>query len=158
MRGALPGGLDIPGFVYELAAGDGRRSMEVISRTLSLPGTLGRVCPRLCEQHCRRCDHDEGLAIAALHRYSADRNREAPRPFSPAPATASGKTVGIVGAGPAGLTAAFYLLQAGHACTLYDAQSLPGGMLRWGIPDYRLPADALDAEIATIEALEPSSG
>ncbi len=148
-----PAGLDIPGFVRGIAAGSNRQAAAVIAETLSLPGTLGRVCPRLCEQHCRRCDHDEGLAIAALHRYAADRNGKAPRPFAPAPAAASGKTVGIVGAGPAGLTAAFYLLQQGHACTLYDAQSRPGGMLRWGIPDYRLPPAALDSEIAVVERL-----
>ncbi len=148
-----PAGLDIPGFVRELATGSGRQAMATISETLSLPGTLGRVCPRLCEQNCRRCDHDEGLAIASLHRYATDRNQTAPRPFVPARAQPTGKSVGIVGAGPAGLTAAFYLLQEGHACTLYDAQDRPGGMLRWGIPDYRLPPEALDAEIEVIERL-----
>ncbi len=148
-----PAGLDIPGFVYEIAAGDSRRSMEVISGTLSLPGTLGRICPRLCEEQCRRCDHDESLAIAALHRYSADRNREITRPYEPTPGRPTGKSVGIVGAGPAGLTAAFYLLQDGHACTLYEAHSQAGGMLRYGIPDYRLPPAALDAEIEVIERL-----
>ena len=148
-----PAGLDIPAFVREIAGGGGSKAMPTIFETLSLPGTLGRVCPRLCEQGCRRCDHDEGLAIAALHRYATDRNQAAARPFEPARAAATGKTVGIVGAGPAGLTAAFYLLQKGHACTLYDAHSWPGGMLRYGIPDYRLPWQALDAEIAVIERL-----
>ncbi|MCP3960972.1 MAG: FAD-dependent oxidoreductase [bacterium] len=148
-----PAGLDIPGFVQGIAAGSPRHAMEVISDTLSLPGTLGRICPRLCEQHCRRCDHDEGLAIAALHRYATDRNLVAPRPWEPPAPVATGKSVAIVGAGPAGLTAAFYLLRAGHACTLFDAHPVPGGMLRWGIPDYRLPPAALDAEIEVIERL-----
>ena len=157
-----PAGLDIPGFVREIAGDAGSRSpasggtcqaMPIIFETLSLPGTLGRVCPRLCEQSCRRCDHDEGLAIAALHRYATDRNQAAPRPFEPPRAAPTGLSVGIVGAGPAGLTAAFYLLQKGHACTLYDAHSRAGGMLRYGIPDYRLPPAALDAEIAVIERL-----
>jgi len=142
-----PAGLDIPGFVYEIAAQDNTKSMEVISDRLALPGALGRVCPRLCEQDCRRCQHDEGLAIGALHRYVADRDGDTARPFVPQCAPATGKSVAIVGAGPAGLAAALYLRRKGHSCTLFDAQPEPGGMLRYGIPAYRLPKDALDAEI-----------
>ncbi len=148
-----PAGLDIPGFVREVAARDNRRSMEVLTDRLALPGSLGRICPRLCEEHCRRCDHDQGLAIGDLHRYVADRDGDAAKPFVPACAPPSGKSVAIVGAGPAGLSAAYYLLQQGHRCTIYDAQPEPGGMLRYGIPAYRLPKDALDAEIAAIARL-----
>ena len=148
-----PAGLDIPGFVYEIAAGDNRRSMEVIADRLALPGALGRICPRLCEQQCRRCDHDQGLAIGALHRYAADLDWRAAEPYVPPRAPASGKSVAIVGAGPAGLAAAYFLRQKGHACTLFDAASAPGGMLRYGIPAYRLPKDALDAEIQVIRKL-----
>lgn len=148
-----PAGLDIPGFVFEMAAGSPSRTMEVLFDSLSLPGTLGRVCPRLCEASCRRCGHDESLAIGALHRRAADQDRASPRPFVPPRAAASGKSVGVVGAGPAGLTAAFYLLRRGHGVTLYDAQPEPGGMLRYGIPAYRLPRAALDAEIEVIRGL-----
>ncbi len=148
-----PAALDIPGFVYEIAAGDNRRSMEVIARRLALPGALGRVCPRICEQECRRCDHDQGLAIGALHRYVADRDSAAGKPYVPRRAPASGKSVAIVGAGPAGLAAAYFLLQKGHACVLFDAQPSPGGMLRYGIPAYRLPKEALEAEIGAIRRL-----
>ena len=148
-----PAGLDVPGFVREIAAGIPGDAMDVLFETLSLPGTLGRVCPRLCEESCRRCDHDEPLAIAALHRWAADENGRARASREPSAAPASGKSVGIVGAGPAGLTAAFYLLRQGHAAVLYDAQPLPGGMLRYGIPAYRLPRAALDAEIAVIRRL-----
>jgi len=152
-----PAGLDVPGFVYEIAAGENDRAMERIFDRLSLPGTLGRVCPRLCEQGCRRCDYDhEGLAIGALHRYATDRNQTAEQPVLPRAAEPTGKRVAIVGAGPAGLTAAFYLLQRGHACTLFDAHERPGGMLRYGIPEYRLPRGALDAEVGVIEALGAS--
>jgi len=143
-----PAGLDIPGFVYNIATGDNRRAMEVISQRLALPSALGRICPRLCEQECRRCDLDQGLAIGALHRYAADHDRYIP-PRAPATET----SVAIVGAGPAGLAAAWFLLQDGHACTLFDAHPLPGGMLRYGIPAYRLPKDALDAEIGVIREL-----
>jgi formate dehydrogenase major subunit len=149
-----PAGLDVARYVYELAAGQEDRAMEVIFDRLSLPGSLGRICPRLCEQDCRRNDYDDqGLAIAALHRYATDRNQAAARPAWPRPGPPSGKRFAIVGAGPAGLTAAFYLRQRGHDCTLFDAHSRPGGMLRYGIPAYRLPRRALDEEIAVIERL-----
>ena len=148
-----PAGLDIPGFVNGIATGDTRHAMQVIGERLALPGSLGRICPRLCEQACRRCDLDQGLAIGALHRYAADQDRASAAPYLPARAPATGRRVAIVGAGPAGLAAAWYLLRQGHACTLFDAHPLPGGMLRYGIPDYRLPKDALDAEIAGLHTL-----
>ncbi len=152
-----PAGLDVPGFVYEIAAGQNDRAMETIFDRLSLPGTLGRVCPRLCEQGCRRCDYDhEGLAIGALHRHVTDRNQASERPALPRPGEPTRKRVAIVGAGPAGLTAAFYLQQRGHSCTLFDAHPHPGGMLRYGIPEYRLPRAALEAEIELIERLGAS--
>src|SRR5271157_3577741 len=97
-----PAGLDIPGFVYGIATGDHRRSMEVIADRLALPGSLGRICPRLCERECRRSDLDQGLAIGALHRYVADLT-----PYAPPRAPSTGKSVAIVGAGPAGLAAAY---------------------------------------------------
>ena len=148
-----PAGLDISGFVRDIATGDNLHAMEVIGEHLALPGSLGRICPRLCEEGCRRCDLDQGLAIGSLHRYVADRDRGGNAPYSPPRAPASGKKVAVVGAGPAGLAAAWYLLRKGHACTLFDAHALPGGMLRYGIPAYRLPKDSLDAEIAGIRAL-----
>jgi formate dehydrogenase major subunit len=148
---ACPAQLDIPGFVRAIAAGDPPQAMRVIDERLALAGSLGRICPRLCEQHCRRCEHDEALSIAALHRYAADTaNRASALPVR---ARDSGRSVAIVGAGPAGLSAASYLLRKGHRCTLLDAAPAPGGMLRYGIPAYRLPKDALDAEIDVIRAL-----
>jgi formate dehydrogenase major subunit len=148
-----PAGLDIPGFVREIAGGDIRGAMQAISRLLALPGSLGRICPRLCEQQCHRCELDEGLAIGALHRHAADLDAAGEAPYLPARAPASGKSVAIIGAGPAGLSAAYYLLQKGHACTLYDAHPQPGGMLRYAIPVYRLPRRALDAEIEIIRKM-----
>ena len=148
-----PAGLDIPGFVYGIATGENRHAMEKIAERLALPGSLGRICPRLCEQECRRCDLDQGLAIGALHRYAADGDRASAVPYEPLRAPATGRSVAIVGAGPAGLAAAWYLLRQGHDCTLFDAHPQPGGMLRYGIPAYRLPKDALDAEIDAIRRL-----
>jgi hypothetical protein len=144
-----PAGLDIPGFVYGIATGDLNRAMEVIADRLALPGALGRICPRLCERQCRRSDLDQGLAIGALHRYVAELRLAGRRPAPPS----TGKRVAIVGAGPAGLAAAYYLARNGHDCTLFDAHALPGGMLRYGIPANRLPKDALDAEIDAIRRL-----
>src|SRR5512140_1755289 len=148
-----PAGLDIPGFMFGVASGDPGRAMEVISHRLALAGSLGRVCPRLCEKDCRRCELDQGLTIGALHRYVADLDQEGARPFVPRREAPSGKSVAIIGAGPAGLSAAYYLQQKGHACTLFDAHEQPGGMLRYGIPEYRLPKQALDAEIASVRRL-----
>jgi len=152
-----PAGLDVSAYVLEIAHERNDKAMQVIFDRLSLPGTLGRVCPRLCEESCKRCEHDgDGLAIAALHRFAADHNLQAQTPTLPGRCEPTGQTVAIVGAGPAGLSAAFYLLQQGHACTLIDAHPKPGGMLRYGIPEYRLPRDVLDDEIRLIEGLGAS--
>ena len=148
-----PASLDIPGFTRHIAAGDARRAMEAISRHLALAGSLGRICPRLCEQACRRCELDQGLAIGALHRYAADVDLESPEPYLPPCAPPGGKRAAIIGAGPAGLAAAYYLLQQGHACTVFDAHEEPGGMLRYGIPGYRLPKRALEAETGLIRRM-----
>jgi NADPH-dependent glutamate synthase beta subunit-like oxidoreductase len=93
------------------------------------------------------------VSIAALHRFAADRDLASGSPFAPPLADRSGKAVAIIGAGPAGLAAAYYLLQKGHDCTLLDAQPFPGGMLRYGIPEYRLPKAELDAEIGLISSM-----
>jgi len=144
-----PAGLDIPGFVREIAIGDASEAMPVIADRLALPGSLGRICPRLCEQQCRRHDHDEGLAIGALHRYAADKAGA----YVPGKQGESGRRVAIVGAGPAGLAAAYFLLRRGHGCTLFDARPSAGGMLRYGIPAHRLPKDVLDIEIDAVRRL-----
>ena len=150
-----PAGLDIPGFIARIAAGDNAASARLVTDGLTLPASLGRVCPRLCEQHCRQCDVAEALSIRNLHRFSADYQRQAKSPPPPAgpPAPLTGRRVAIVGAGPAGLAAAHHLLCQGHAVALFDAHSQPGGMLRYGIPAFRLPRQVLDAEIQPIRAL-----
>ncbi len=148
-----PASLDIPGFTRYLGGGDARGAMKVIAGRLALAGSLGRVCPRLCEQNCRRCGFDQALSIGALHRYVADVDLESSEPFLPCADRLTGNRVAIIGAGPAGLSAAYYLQQNGHVCTIFDAHQLPGGMLRYGIPAYRLPKQALDAEIDSVRQL-----
>lgn len=150
---ACPAGLEISAFLAQLSAGDAASALDSIWRHLALPGALGRVCPRLCEQECRRREHDQGLAIGPLHRFATDTVLASPEWRLPPKSPPSGRSVAIVGAGPAGLSAAFYLLQAGHRATLFDSKPLPGGMLRYGIPAFRLPKDALDAEIEVIRGL-----
>ncbi|MGA2657470.1 MAG: FAD-dependent oxidoreductase [Verrucomicrobiota bacterium] len=203
-RTGCPARLDIPNFIARIAAGDHRASAEIVTQDLTLPASLGRVCPRLCEQRCRQCEVEDALSIRNLHRFAADHNRlradghkgEAPgpgdsggfgvepgerRPGSPkegqpenngagilpagrqdacpTPARhagenrATGKRVAIVGAGPAGLAAADHLLRKGHGAVLFDAHRRAGGMLRYGIPAFRLPPRVLDAEIEQIGKL-----
>jgi hypothetical protein len=105
-----PAGLDIPGFVREIVTGDVSRSMRIITERLALPGALGRICPRLCEQGCRRTEYDEGLTIGPLHRYTADLDRHAAAPYVPPRAPGSGKSVAIVGAARPGC-GGYFLLQ-----------------------------------------------
>ncbi len=148
-----PARFDIPGFLTHVAAGDDRRSAEIASDFLTLPAALGRICPRLCEQRCHRCDSGQALSVGALHRFAADRDFATPEPYVPHVEASTGKRVAIVGAGPAGLTAAYHLLRRGHAAVLFDAHDAPGGMLRYGIPEFRLPREVLDKEVGVIRAL-----
>jgi formate dehydrogenase major subunit len=158
-RTGCPARLDIPGFIAGIAAGDHQKAAEIVTDDLTLPASLGRVCPRLCEQRCRQCDVEEALSIRNLHRFAADHQRRARTPAQPAGGTPAplspptGRRVAIVGAGPAGLAAAHHLLRRGHGAVLFDAHPQPGGMLRYGIPAFRLPRQVLDAEIQMIRNL-----
>ena len=152
-RTGCPARFDIPGFLGQLSAGDLRRSAEIASDFLALPAALGRICPRLCEQRCHRCDTDASLSVGNLHRFAADRDLESETRYLPRKEPSSGKSVAIVGAGPAGLSAAYHLLRRGHGAVIFDAHDSPGGMLRWGIPEFRLPRGILDREIEIIRML-----
>jgi len=152
-RTGCPARLDIPGFVTRISAGDLRRSAEIASDYLTLPASLGRICPRLCEQRCHRCDKGEPLSVGSLHRLTGDRDMASGARYIPRRQKASGKRVALVGTGPAGLAAAYHLLRRGHAAVLFDAHSEPGGMLRWGIPEFRLPRHILHQEIEIIGTL-----
>jgi glutamate synthase (NADPH/NADH) small chain len=143
---ACPAGCDIPGFVSAIAKGNDREAIEIIRRTIPLPGILGRVCPAPCEETCRRHGVDEPVSICALKRFAADREM-ADGAALPERKAASGKRVAVVGAGPAGLTAAWFLLLAGHEVTILDANEKAGGMMRYGIPKFRLPEAVIDADV-----------
>jgi NADPH-dependent glutamate synthase beta subunit-like oxidoreductase/ferredoxin len=150
---ACPASLDIPNMLRHIKAGEDRRAIALIKQTIPLAGAFGRICPRFCERVCRRRELDEPIAICAMKRFPADADCEATEAYCPPRQEATGKSVAVIGAGPAGLTAAFFLLREGHACTLFDAHEEPGGMFRHAIPAFRLPREALAADLHAIREL-----
>lgn len=142
---ACPTHIDIPAYIAALAAGDFAGAADIVRAELPFPGILGRVCPRYCEPVCRRGDVDEPIAICALHRAAADHDRKGGDRLRAV--RTSGKRVAVIGAGPAGLAAAWFLTQRGHQVTLYDGREKPGGLLRYGIPEFKLPSRVLDEEL-----------
>ncbi|MDD5091878.1 MAG: NAD(P)-binding protein [Candidatus Wallbacteria bacterium] len=145
-----PAGVDVQGFIAHIAHGDFRAATELHKEKNPFPLVCGRVCPRTCEDKCRRNLVDEPVAIAYLKRYFADADLSDPNGYRPKAGKPTGKKVAIVGAGPAGLTAAYFLAELGHKCVVFEALPKPGGMLRYGIPSYRLPREILEREIAYI--------
>ena len=150
---ACPSHLDIPGYVEKIKLGQLPEALEIIRRDCPMPGTIGRVCVRPCESHCRRGLLDEPIAIKYLKRAAADYELEhdwepkiPKRPFKE-------EKVAIVGAGPAGLSCAYYLGLRGYRSTLFEALPEPGGMAAVGIPEYRLPKRVLRREIQLVEKL-----
>jgi NADPH-dependent glutamate synthase beta subunit-like oxidoreductase/formate hydrogenlyase subunit 6/NADH:ubiquinone oxidoreductase subunit I len=155
-----PSHIDIPGFLKQNAEGNFRESTRIFKRTIPFPSVLGRVCPAPCEEHCRRDEVDEAIAIRDSHRYAGDQVIKAmldegldpPLPFEVQAKT--GRRVAIIGSGPAGMAAAYYLLINGHDVTIFERDPAPGGMLRYGIPQYRLPKiEVLEAEYESVSRL-----
>ncbi len=148
-----PAHMNIPRMIRQIAAGDLQQAIATVKKDIALPAVLGRICPAPCERGCRRGEHDEPVGIMLLKRYVADADLDAEVPYLPERAAATGKRVAVVGAGPTGLAAAYYLTRAGHACTVFDDHDKPGGMLRKGVARDLLPEAVLDAEIATVLGL-----
>ncbi len=146
---ACPAHIDIPGYLRLIAEGRRDEANAVIREKVPFPGILGRVCRYPCEDVCRRGEVNNPISICVLKRYAAD-GEEGLWKKNSTIGEDTGKKVAIVGAGPAGLTAAFYLRKQGHTVTLFEARKEAGGMMRYGIPQYRLPLDILDREINDI--------
>jgi len=147
---ACPANMDIPQMLRQIAAGDMRGAIVTVKRDIALPAVLGRICPAPCEKACRRGGLDGAVAICQLKRVVADVDLASGNPYRPACQAPSGQRVAIVGAGPTGLAAAYYLSQQGHACVLFDDQDKPGGRLLVETTPEELPRDVLDAEINII--------
>ena len=145
-----PARTDCQGYVGLIANGEFEAALKLIKNKISLPASIGRVCPHPCESACRRKNVEEPINIAQLKAFAADMDLNG-ESYIPECKADTGKKIAIIGGGPAGLSAAFYLRQLGHAVTIYDMMDKMGGMLRYGIPQYRLPKEVLDKEIAIIE-------
>ncbi len=150
---ACPAGTDVQGYVGLIANGEFEKAIELIKEYIPLPGALGRVCPHPCEGKCRRALVDEAISIQWLKRFAADYDVFSEDPYLPECKPPTGKSVAIIGGGPMGLSAAYFLRQMGHDVTIFESMPKAGGMLRYGIPEYRLPKEVLDEEIFLIEKL-----
>jgi formate dehydrogenase beta subunit len=149
-RYTCPAEIDVPGYLRCVRAGDYAAAYALILDRVPFPGVLGYICDHPCEAACRRGELNQPLATRELKRHICGQVGGTPAEAPPEnPST--GRRVAVVGSGPAGLTAAYYLSLKGHAVTVFEAMPLAGGMLRYGIPAYRLPRDVLDEEIARIE-------
>ncbi len=146
---ACPAGENIQGWLYHAESGDYRRAWEELVQNNPMPAVMGRVCYHPCESACNRGRLDQPVSIHAVERFLGDEAIRKGWPF-PQPTPESGKHVLIVGAGPSGLSAAYHLRRLGHAVTIHEAGPMTGGMMRFGIPKYRLPRDVLHAEVQRI--------
>ena len=151
-RAGCPAGIDVPRYVRLISEGKCSEALAVVRERVPFPRVLGYVCYHPCETVCRRGELNQPISICRLKRFAAehDDGRWRVGAYGHTPLQ-SGKRVAVVGSGPAGLTAAYYLTRKGHATTVFEALPQAGGLMRYGIPAYRLPREALDAEISEIE-------
>jgi len=146
---ACPAHINVQGYVAMIKQGKYKEAIEIIMKDMPLPGILGRVCVRFCEAHCRRAEVDEPVSIKELKRFAADQVdiRSLPVPEI----TPRQERVAVIGSGPSGLAAAYFLALDGYKSTIFEALNLAGGMLAYGIPEFRLPRDVLNTEIENIK-------
>ncbi len=139
-----PAGVDIPGYIALVAEGRYGDAVRLIRKDNPLPAVCGLICEHPCEVRCRRTMIDDPVNIRGLKRFAVDHAGEVPLPV---PAIPTGKKVAVIGGGPGGISAAYYLSLMGHEVTIFEQRKKLGGMLRYGIPNYRLPREILDQEI-----------
>ncbi len=150
-RAACPAGVNVQGYLALTREGKYREALALVQENMPMPAVCGRVCFHPCEAECQRGDVDQPVAINAVKRFLADFAGKQDSPQASAPARVkSGKKVAVVGSGPAGLAAAFFLNKAGHEAVIFEARPEAGGLLRYGIPAYRLPKDVLRREIDSL--------
>ncbi|MGA3084937.1 MAG: NAD(P)-binding protein [Thermodesulfobacteriota bacterium] len=150
---ACPAGISVQGYISLIAQGRYQEALQLIKQNNPFPAICGRVCPHPCEEACNRRQLDEPVATEYLHRFVADLDLNAESPYLPAKKESKNRKVAVVGAGPGGLSAAYYLAVEGHEVCVFEAMPEPGGWMRYGIPEYRLPRDILQAEIEIIRKL-----
>lgn len=150
-----PAGVDVQGYISLIEKGLYSEAIGLIKQTNPLPAICGRVCVRPCEAACRRnlLDEQTGVGIDYLKRFAADQDLASDNHYKPEVAPSTGKRIAIIGGGPGGLSAAYFLQQKGHQCDIYEAAPAVGGWLRYGIPEYRLPNDLIEKEVSTITEL-----
>ena len=149
---ACPAGIGIPAYLTEIKEGRLEEACAAITARNPFPRITGRVCPHFCEHGCNLEEKtgQDPVSIRSIERWLGDETAHLPHPV---PFTETGKRMAVVGGGPAGLSAAFYLRRSGHQVTVFDRRELAGGILRYGIPDYRLPTPIVDAELHRLEAM-----
>lgn len=148
-----PNQTDIPAYMEKLRRGDIPAAAKILFRVNPIAALTGRVCTHSCEKECNRAEYDDGVAIRNAERFLGDYLLEHAAEYYRADAAESGKKIAVAGAGPSGLTAAFFLAKAGHAVTVYDQNPEAGGMLTYGIPAYRLPKDIVAATVQAIRGM-----
>ena len=148
-----PAGTDIPAYMAELRKGNVDAAANIIMKVNPIPMITSRVCAHFCQEGCNRGNNDESVAIGNVERYVGDYILNNAEKFYPAPSTTTGKTVAIIGSGPSGLAAAFYLRKAGNDVTVYEKMPKAGGMLTYAIPAYRLPKDCVQKLITSLEGM-----
>ena len=148
-----PAHTDVQGYLKQISFGNYSEAVKIIKEKIPVPSSVGRICPHPCEAKCRRNLAGEPLSVAYLKAFASDMDIASENPFVPEILPETGKKAAIIGGGPAGIAAAYRLRLSGHSVTVFDAMPEMGGMLRYGIPEYRLPKAVLKKEISAIEAL-----
>lgn len=153
-KATCPAHVSIQGFVALINDGRHEEALKLFKEEHPFPGICGRVCHHPCESECTRAQVDQSLAVRELHRFLGDYELEREEMYIPPPKVAKrSEKVAVIGSGPAGVTAAYELLRDGYHVTIFEKQDEPGGMMRYGIPEYRLPRDILANEINVVEKM-----